>query len=395
MRRRSSSGWTPRLPRVRYGPELDHSVASSGRAMETSNARSGSSASSSGMRASAFSTRTGGGPGTNRTPSSFPSACCGGSRGAPPPRPSAPGDATARGRCALLQPLPQGGERDGDHREGVVEALAEPPLLDRVLEIAVGGRDEADVDGDGLAASHPLYLPLLHGAQDLRLQREAHVCDLVEEQGAASRLLEATDLTRDGARERALFVAEQLALEQVFGDRGAIDRDERARRVRAVHVDGPSDDLLARAGLPLDEHRRGAPRDSRQQLVYVEHGGALAHQRVGADGVRLDDRQRDRGLAGHGAYPLERAYQLLAPQRQGQEGEYARLLRSQHQAHGRRRGDSDEPRAARRAAQRVDPPSQVVVRVLAQHREHHVPPLARELPHRARQVRGRLPRSPG
>src|SRR2546427_4433149 len=40
--------------------------------------------------------------------------------------------------------------------------------------------------------------------------------------------------SRDGARKCALFVTEQLALEQVFGDRGAIDRDERARRVRSV-----------------------------------------------------------------------------------------------------------------------------------------------------------------
>src|SRR5256886_7629050 len=62
IRRRSSSGWTPRFPSVRYGPELDQTVASSGRAMETRSARRGASASSSGISASAFSTRTGGGP---------------------------------------------------------------------------------------------------------------------------------------------------------------------------------------------------------------------------------------------------------------------------------------------------------------------------------------------
>src|SRR5256885_17253163 len=87
---------------------------------------------------------------------------------------------------------------------------------------------------------------------------------LSRSQGPAPRLLEATDLACDGARERTLFVTEQLALEQVLGDRGAINRDECARRVRSVHVNGASDDLLARPGLPLDEHRGRAPRDPGQ-----------------------------------------------------------------------------------------------------------------------------------
>jgi len=135
-------------------------------------------------------------------------------------------------------------------------------------------------------------------------------------------LLEATDLAGYGAREGALFVTEQLALEQVLGDRGAIDRDERARRVRAVHVDGAGDDLLARPRLPLDEHGGGAPRDPGQQLVHVQHGGTLADQRVRADRVRLDEGERDRGFAGHGAEPLERAHQLVASQRQGEDVEH-------------------------------------------------------------------------
>src|SRR2546429_3657941 len=40
----------------------------------------------------------------------------------------------------------------------------------------------------------------------------------------------------------------------------------------------------------------------------------------------------------------------------------------------------DESWASRRPAQRIDPPGQVVVRVLAQHGQHHVPALARKLP---------------
>src|SRR2546429_9719168 len=47
----------------------------------------------------------------------------------------------------------------------------------------------------------------------------------------------------------------------------------------------------------------------------------------------------------------------------------------------------DESWASRRPAQRIDPPGRVVVRVLAEHGQHHVPALARKLPRRARQIR--------
>src|SRR5439155_7444163 len=58
-----------------------------------------------------------------------------------------------------------------------------------------------------------------------------------------------------------------------------------------------------------------------------------------------------------------------------------------HEAHRRSLGDGDESRASRRTPQRIDPPGQVVVRVLAQHGQHQVPTLAGELSHRARQIR--------
>src|SRR3989475_9133630 len=110
----------------------------------------------------------------------------------------------------------------------------------------------------------------LFRSQDLRLQREAHVRDFVEEQRAAPGLLEPTDLARDGAREGALLVPEQLALEQVLGNGGAVDRDERPRGLRAVMMDGAGHDLLARPRLALDEHGRLARRDARHELVDLE-----------------------------------------------------------------------------------------------------------------------------
>ena len=57
---------------------------------------------------------------------------------------------------------------------------------------------------------------LLQHAQELHLHLAGELADLVEEQGAAVRELEATGLLRDRAGERAALVAEELALEQVL-----------------------------------------------------------------------------------------------------------------------------------------------------------------------------------
>ncbi len=48
-----------------------------------------------------------------------------------------------------------------------------------------------------------------------------------------SRLLEGAGAVRGGAREGAADVAEQLAFEQVGGDRRAVDGDERPRPAAA------------------------------------------------------------------------------------------------------------------------------------------------------------------
>ena len=76
----------------------------------------------------------------------------------------------------------------------------------------------------GPGAAEPLECALLEHPQQLGLQLERQVADLVEEQRAAVGQLEAARPSRrDGAGEGALLVAEQLALEQAGGQRGAVD----------------------------------------------------------------------------------------------------------------------------------------------------------------------------
>src|SRR5690606_15057746 len=98
-------------------------------------------------------------------------------------------------------------------------------------------------------------------AQELRLQLERQLADLVEEERAAVGGAEAPGALAGRARERALVVPEELALEQPLGDRGAVDDDEGLLAARAPAVDGVGEALFARAGLAEDEDRRAGDRD--------------------------------------------------------------------------------------------------------------------------------------
>src|SRR5439155_1077824 len=122
----------------------------------------------------------------------------------------------------------------------------------RRVEVLVGGGDDAHVGPDRIAAADARELALLEHAQELRLERERHVGDLVQEERAARGDLELADAPLDRAREGAALVAEELALEELVGDGRAVERHEGAA-ARGVVVDGLGDQLFARAGLALDE----------------------------------------------------------------------------------------------------------------------------------------------
>ena len=66
-------------------------------------------------------------------------------------------------------------------------------------------------------------------------------------------------------------MAEQLGLEDALRERATVDRHERARRAPAVRVNRPRDQLLARAALAGDQHRRGRVGRVRNLLVHPEH----------------------------------------------------------------------------------------------------------------------------
>src|SRR5690606_29100975 len=117
------------------------------------------------------------------------------------------------------------------------------------------------VHGMGAVIADSLVLAFLQHAQQLALQVERDLADLVQEDGAAVGELEAAYTVPMRAGERALHVPEELALEQLVGDRRAVDLHEGPVAARAARMDHVRDELLADARLTLDQHACARLRD--------------------------------------------------------------------------------------------------------------------------------------
>ena len=101
-------------------------------------------------------------------------------------------------------------------------------------QVHVGGGQDAHVDPAGLAGAEPLELAALQHAQELDLAGRREVADLVEEQRAAVGRLEAADAALDRAGEGARLGAEELALQQLVGQRARVHLHERLVAAREL-----------------------------------------------------------------------------------------------------------------------------------------------------------------
>ena len=202
--------------------------------------------------------------------------------------------ASARsGRSSTCSRSARDAERED--RQPEVEVGPEPPLGHHRPQVAVGGAEQADVDLDRRRVPHPLDLPLLDDPQQLDCTVGRDVADLVEQQRAAVRLLEAPAAIPQRAGEGPLHVAEELALQQVLVERRAGDADERPGRAARAGVDRLGDALLPRPALPQDHHGRVGLRHERDGPVE------LLHHRVAPDQAARPGQPRPRRPAARSA----------------------------------------------------------------------------------------------
>src|SRR4029077_8134254 len=131
----------------------------------------------------------------------------------------------------------------------VEEVFAEPAGADGVLEVRVGGGDDADVDGEGAGLAERGDFTRLEESQQLRLEVEAEFSDFVEEEGAFTGGADQAELVAVGAGEGAAAVAEELAFQQIARDGGAIEGDEGLGGAVGEFMNGAGENLLAGAAL--------------------------------------------------------------------------------------------------------------------------------------------------
>ena len=173
------------------------------------------------------------------------------------------------------QPLAQRRHAQRVHVEPIVEILPKAARLDLVLEIAVRRRDDARRDRDRAVAADARHLPVFEHAQQLGLRRQRQLSDLVEEQCSVARVLERAPAQAIGAGKRAALVAEQLALDELLGQRRAVHRDQRRLLARSQPMQFARDQFLARAAFADDQDAARNRRDTRDR-ARSERIGALS-----------------------------------------------------------------------------------------------------------------------
>ena len=164
-------------------------------------------------------------------------------------------------------------ETDGGH--AIVEILAEQAFPDHGSQIAVGSRQHPHIHANFTSAAHVAEHRSIQDSQQVGLRGLADLSDLVEKDGAAMGHLKEPGFRPVGPCERPALVAEQLALQQVFLQCGAIHNHERPGFAAAARVNQFGQQLLAGAGFAADEHRGIAGAHALDQLNEPARSGGV------------------------------------------------------------------------------------------------------------------------
>jgi hypothetical protein len=98
-----------------------------------------------------------------------------------------------------------------------------------VLQVPVRCRDNPHVDAAGQILADSTHLAFLQHAQELRLSAGRELADFVEKERPAVGFFEESGAFACRAGEGPARMAEQLGLDELVAQRGAVDRAESAR----------------------------------------------------------------------------------------------------------------------------------------------------------------------
>ena len=154
----------------------------------------------------------------------------------------------------FLAPIAKGRHQNANHREPVVQVLAKFSFEHALLEVCVGRRNHAHVDALRPRFAERHNLALLEKPQKLGLHVHRQIADLVQEQRGANRRAHESKLVVHRAGKTAAAMAEQLAVGQFARCRRAVVWEEHRRAAQRSYMDGPRDQLFARAAFSCNQH---------------------------------------------------------------------------------------------------------------------------------------------
>src|SRR5208282_521238 len=172
----------------------------------------------------------------------------------------------------------QGGENNGHNVNAVIEVFAESPGSHQFLQVFVGGGDEPEVNLPGALAADSGHGTVFEHAQQLGLECQAQSRDLVEQQSTGVRQFNMTGTRRPRVGKGTLFVSEELSLDQVLRQGGAIDADKGFLRSGSQSDNRSSHKFLSGSTLATDQHCTRALGYARDRIVDVLHRFAAADQ---------------------------------------------------------------------------------------------------------------------
>ena len=105
-----------------------------------------------------------------------------------------------------------------------------------------------------------------------------HLADFVQKQRAGVRQVELAQLLPVGSGKCSRLVAEQLTLQQLIRNGGAVDFDEWLLAAAGLRVDHARDNFFARAAFAADQHRRRGVGHLLDGVLHFFHRGLVPNR---------------------------------------------------------------------------------------------------------------------
>ena len=147
----------------------------------------------------------------------------------------------------IIAPLAQGRQFQIDYIQAIQQILAQLIIADGFVWVFIGCRQHAHIHGNFAVATDAPQRAIFQHAKQLGLQRDRHLSNFVQKQGAAIGQFKATFAAHNRACEGAFFVAKEFRFHQRFRDGRAVDGQEGIGGARTELMNRLRHQIFARA----------------------------------------------------------------------------------------------------------------------------------------------------